>query len=163
MVRRFARRFLAFLLAILTMVVLGSTAHSLFVQHAWQSAAASVSPASEVGIATADRLQWVLHDLVGMEPIYGVLTATALLLGLLVAGAVARFTGGRLVVFALGGASCIFAMFSLLKLILGSVGVFGARGAAGLAVQMLAGLLAAVVFAAATSKAAAASDSQVHR
>jgi hypothetical protein len=142
------RRVLAFLVAIATMVVLGSTAHSLFVQHAWLDAAAQSAAAStEVSIPGADRIAWILHDLIGLEPLYGALTTMALLLGLLIAGAVARFTGGRLAVFALAGAACIFTMFAVLKLTLGTVGVFGARGTAGLATQMAVGLLAAVLFA----------------
>jgi len=159
MVRRFlvllVRRFLAFLVAIATMVVLGSTAHSLFVQHAWlnaaaQTAAASGSPPFAVAIAAGERIDWILHDLVGLQPLYGALVAIALLLGLLTAGAVARFTGGRVAIFAIAGASCILAMFSILKLTLGTVGIFGARGAAGLGAQMLAGLVAAVLFAVVT-------------
>ena len=151
------RRSLAFLLAIATMVVLGSTAHSLFVQHAWlgaagQTAAAAESPPFPVAIAVGERIDWILHDLIRMQPLYAALVSIALLLGLLTAGAVARFTGARLAVFAIAGASCIFAMFSILKLTLGTVGVFGARGPAGLAAQMVVGLLAALVFAAMTRK-----------
>ncbi len=151
MVRSFLVRFVAFLVAVATMVLLGSTAHSLFVQQAWldaatQSVAASAA-AAPVEIATADRIAWVLHDLTGMQPLYGALITMALLFGLLIAGAVARFTGARLAVFAVGGAACIFTLFTILKLTLGTVGVFGARGLAGLGVQMLAGLIAAVVFA----------------
>jgi hypothetical protein len=159
MVRSFlaslVRRFLAFALAMAIMVILGSAAHSLFVQQAWitaaaQSVAASGSEQFAATIAAGERIDWVLHDLVGLQPLYGALVAIALLLGLLIAGAVARITGGRLAVFAIAGASCIFAMFTILKLTLGTVGVFGARGAAGLGVQMVVGLLAALLFAAVT-------------
>lgn len=143
------------MLAIVTMVILGSIAHSVFVQQAWLKAAAQSAAASNgaplvASIEAGERFDWILHDLVGLQPLYGMLVAIALLLGLLVAGAVARFTGARSAVFAIAGASCIFALFSILKLTLGTVGVFGARGAAGLAAQMVVGLLAATVFAAVT-------------
>lgn len=159
MVRSFLFRFVAFLVAVATMVLLGSVAHSLFVQQAWldaatQSVVASAAAAAPVEIATADRVAWVLHDLIGMQPLYGALITMALLFGLLIAGAVTRFTGARLAVFAVGGATCIFTLFSILKLTLGTVGVFGARGPAGLSVQMLAGLIAAVVFAVMTQPGA---------
>ena len=139
------RRILAFLLAIATMVLVGSTAHSLFVQRAWSNAASDAATAATIPLT--DRVDWIVHDLVGMGPTYGLLVTIALLLGLLIAGMVASMTGARLTVFALAGASCIFAMFTILKLTLGTVGVFGARGPAGLGAQMFAGVLAALLFA----------------
>jgi hypothetical protein len=139
------RRILAFLVAIGTLFVLGSTCHSLFVQHAWLDAAAHSGLAAE-GIPLGDRLRWIGHDLVGLLPSYGALAAIALLLGLLIAGAVTRYVGYRPIVFAVAGAACMFTMFILLKLVLGTVGVFGARGG-GLFAQALAGLVAAVLFA----------------
>ena len=139
------RRILAFFVAIATLVVLGSIAHSIFVQRAWVHAAAQSGLAAE-GIPFADRLRWIGHDLIGLQPVYGGLAAIALLLGLLVAGAIVRYTGYRRVIFALAGAACMFTMFTILKAVLGTVGVFGARGG-GLLFQVLAGLVAAVLFA----------------
>jgi hypothetical protein len=139
------RRILAFLVAILTLVVFGAIAQSLFVQHAWLNAATQSGVATD-GIPLADRLRWIGHDLIGLQPVYGGLAAIALLLGLLVAGAVVRFTGARRPIFALAGAACMFTLFTVLKMVLGTVGVFGARGG-GLIAQLLAGLLAGLLFA----------------
>ena len=140
------RRIGAFLVAIATLIFLGSIAHSLFVQHAWLNAAAQ-SGAPTGGISFGERLQWIGHDLIGLQPTYGAVTSIALLLGVLLAGLVARYTGRRLAIFALAGATSIFTMYTILKMVLGTVGIFGARGTGGMLVQMLVGLIAAMLFA----------------
>ncbi len=147
------RRIVAFVVAAVVMVVLGSLAHSLFVQEAWSQAAAQIEGTDPVAIPMADRVNWITHDLISMEsiqPAYGEITTIALLVAFLVAGLVARFVGLRTVVFAVAGAVAIFVMFTALKMSLGTVGIFGARGTMGLAAQMAAGLVAGLVFAALT-------------
>lgn len=140
------RRLGAFVAALVVMVLLGSIAHSLFVQDAWSSAVAAAEGAP--GELSMDhRLQWIAHDLVGLEPLYGALTAVALLGAFLAAGLFARFTGLRPIVFTVAGAVAIFVLFWALKANLGTVGVFGARGSFGLAAQMLAGAIAGLSFA----------------
>jgi hypothetical protein len=139
------RRILAFLVAIAALVVFGTIAQSLSVQRAWLNAAVQSGVATD-GIALLDRLRWIGHDLIGLLPTYGALTAIALLLGLLAAGGITRFTGQRRVIYALAGAACMFTLFTILKAVLGTVGVFGARGG-GLMAQVLVGLAAALLFA----------------
>jgi hypothetical protein len=132
------------------MVVLGSAAHSYFVQEAWSTAAGLANSAGPVAIPLAERVSWTVHDLFGMlttPPPYGAITTIALLIAFLVAGLVARFTGLRVIVFAVAGAVAIFVMFTALKMSLGTVGIFGARGTMGLAAQMACGLIAGAVFA----------------
>jgi hypothetical protein len=141
----------AFVVAAVLMMVLGSAAHSFFVQQAWSRAAGLAAAAAPASIPFGDRLSWAGHDLVGMFPAYGAVTSAALLVAFLAAGALARFTGRRAVVFGLAGALAIFAMFTALRALMGTVGIFGARGAFGLAAQMTAGLLAGVLFARITS------------
>lgn len=141
------RRLVAFVVAAVAMIVLGSLAHTLFVQEAWSAAAGQGEGVAPVAIPLADRVSWILHDLAGLEPLYGGLTGVALLVAFLVAGLVARFTGLRPVVFAVAGAVAIFVMFTAMKMSLGTVGVFGARGMMGLGAQMAAGLIAGLVFA----------------
>lgn len=143
------RRLIGFVIAALVMIVLGSIAHSLMVQQAWTDAA-TMGEGAQASLPFADRLNWIVSDLVGMEanvPPYGSLTTIALLLAFLAAGLVARFTGLRTIVFAVAGAVAIFVLYFLLKSQLGTVGVFGARGTLGLALQMTAGLVAGAVFA----------------
>jgi hypothetical protein len=137
------RRIVAFAVAVVVMALLGSTAHSLFVQEAWLLA----SGPGVASLSSADRLNWILHDLVGLEPLYGSLVAVAFLVAFVAAGFVARLTGLRTVVFAVAGAVAIFVLFTVMRMQLGTVGVFGARGDLGLAAQMAAGTIAAITFA----------------
>jgi hypothetical protein len=149
------RRIAAFVVAVAVMVVLGSAAHSLFVQHAWSHAAGQAAGSSPAAIPFSDRISWAAHDLVGMIGLYAGLTAVALLVAFLIAGLIARYSGRRIAVFGLAGAAALFTLFTVLRIVVGTVGVFGARGSAGLAAQMAAGLLAGVVFAQLTSRRAA--------
>jgi hypothetical protein len=129
------------------MVLLGSAAHSYFVQQAWSRAAGHASGAAPAAIPFADRISWAAHDLVGMFVPYAAVTSIALFIAFLIAGALARFIGFRAIVFGLGGALALFALFTIMRNVLGTVGIFGARGAAGLAAQMAVGAVAGVLFA----------------
>ena len=141
------RRVVAFVVAACAMVLLGSAAHSVLVQHAWSGAAGHASGTAPAAIPFADRLTWTAHDLVGMLVPYSAVTSIALLVAFLIAGALARFTGFRVIVFGIGGALALFALFTILRNVLGTVGIFGARGPAGLAAQMAVGAVAGVLFA----------------
>ena len=143
------RWLIGFVVAVLVMIVLGSLAHSLMVQEAW-SAAVVDGEGVPATLPVADRINWILHDLVGLEPLYGALTGVALFVAFLAGTLVARFTGLRPIVFAVAGAVAIFILFTTLKMTLGTVGVFGARGTVGLSLQMAAGLIAGLVFTALT-------------
>jgi hypothetical protein len=140
------RRLGAFVAALVVMALLGSIAHSLFVQDAWSSSVAAAEGAP--GELSMDhRLAWIAHDLVGLQPLYGILTGIALLIAFLAAGLFARFTGLRPIVFTVAGAVAIFVLFWAVKANLGTVGVFGARGTYGLAAQIVAGAIAGLSFA----------------
>jgi len=136
------RRLAAYVSAVLITTVLGSIAHSLFIQQAWVSAAGA-----DAQIPMGERISWITHDLVGLQPLYGGLVAVALLVAFLASGLLARYTGLRTIVFAVAGAIAMFTLFTIMRMELGTVGVFGARGTMGLAVQMAAGLIAGLVFA----------------
>ena len=144
---RMLRRVVSFVVALAAMVVLGSAAHSIFVQRAWSSAAGLASGTAPASIPFSDRLSWAANDLVGMILPYCALTSIALLVAFLIAGALARFTGFRAVVFGIAGALALFVLFTTLREVLGTVGIFGARGPGGLAAQMAAGAVAGVLFA----------------
>jgi hypothetical protein len=146
------RRIVAFVLAAAVMVVLGSAAHSFLVQGAWSVAAGQAAGAAPASIPLADRISWAGHDLAGMIVPYAALTSIALLIAFLIAGLVARFSGVRVFVFGLAGAVALFTLFTVLRMTLGSVGVFGARGSVGLAAQMAVGLAAGVLFARLTGR-----------
>ncbi len=141
------RRISAFAMAALVMITLGTAAQAYWVQDAWSAAAGLATGGGPVAIPLGDRLTWAAHDLGGLLDSYGALSTIALLIALLIAGAVARFSGHRRLVFGIAGASAILALLTGLKLALGTVGVFGARGWAGHACQAVVGLLAALLFA----------------
>jgi hypothetical protein len=140
------RRLAAYVSAVLITTILGSVAHSLFIQQAWIRAAGA-----DAQIPTGERISWITHDLVGLQPLYGGLIAVALFIAFLASGLLARYTGLRTIVFAVAGAIAMFTMFTIMRMELGTVGVFGARGAMGLAAQMAAGLIAGLVFAVMTA------------
>jgi cellobiose-specific phosphotransferase system component IIC len=140
------RRLAAYVSAVLITTILGSIAHSLFIQQAWIQAAGA-----DAQIPTGERISWITHDLVGLQPLYGGLVAAALLVAFLASDLLARYTGLRTIVFAVAGAIAMFTMFTIMRMELGTVGVFGARGTMGLAAQMAAGLIAGLVFAVITT------------
>jgi hypothetical protein len=141
------RRAVAFVVAAVAMVLLGSAAHSYFVQQAWSSAAGHAYGTAPAAIPFADRISWAAHDLFGMFLPYCGVTSIALFVAFVIAGALARFTGFRMIVFGLAGALALFVLFTVMKSVLGTVGIFGARGPAGLAAQMAVGAVAGVLFA----------------
>jgi hypothetical protein len=149
------RRIIAFVVAAALMVVVGSATHSFFVQSAWSTAAGRAAGLGPASIPLADRLAWAAHDLGGMFVAYAGLTSIALLIAFLTAGLLARFSGLRVVVFGLAGALAIFVMFTAARFLLGTVGIFGARGAMGLSAQMAVGLIAGILFAQLTRPRAA--------
>lgn len=145
------RRIGGFVVAAAVMVLLGSAAHSYFVQRAWSIAAGQAAGAAPAAIPIADRISWAAHDLIGMIVPYGALTSVALLIAFLIAGALARRSGFRVTVFGAAGALALFTLFAVLRAVVGTVGIFGARGTTGLAAQMAVGLLAGVLFATLTA------------
>lgn len=145
--QRMLRRVIAFVVAAGVMVLLGSAASAYLVQRAWSGAAGLAAGTAPAAIPFADRISWAGHDLVGMIVPYSSLTAIALFIAFLIAGALARFIGFRVAVFALGGALALFVLFTTLRMVLGSVGIFGARGPTGLLAQMAVGAVAGLVFA----------------
>jgi hypothetical protein len=141
------RRMIAFVVAAALMVVLGSAAHSYFVQRAWSSAAGMADGGVAADIPFTDRVAWAAHDLGGMIVGYSALTSIALFIAFLLAGFLARFSGGRTLIFGIAGGAAILALFTILRMVLGTVGIFGARGPVGLGGQMLVGFLAGLMFA----------------
>jgi hypothetical protein len=146
------RRIGAYAVAVAFMTVLGTAAHSLLVQRAWSRAAGEADGTGPAAIAFDDRMAWFAHDLAGLFVGYTLITGIALLIAFLAAGALARFSGGRTLVFGLAGASSIWVLFTTLRIVLGTVGIFGARGPMGLAAQMAVGAMAGSLFARLTRK-----------
>ena len=98
------RRIIAFVVAVAVLVILGSITQSLVVQHAWAVAAGHADGGAPVGIPYADRMAWIAHDFAGIFVSYGGVMAGTLLVALLVAAWLARFTGHRVVVYGVASA-----------------------------------------------------------
>jgi hypothetical protein len=141
------RAIVVFVLVLAVAVVLGSTAHSFFVMHAWTMASVQATGGVPVPPSTADHISWITHDIVGMGATYATLVGIAFAIAFTVAGYFARVTGLRVIVFAVAGAVSIYVLFAVVKFSLGTVGVFGARGVEGLAAQAAVGALAGLLFA----------------
>jgi hypothetical protein len=141
------RRVVAFVVAAGAMVLLGSAAHSYFVQQAWSSAAGHAYGTAPAAIPFADRISWAAHDLFGMFLPYCAATSIALLVAFVIASGLCRLTGFRVIVFGVAGALALFVLFTVIRNLAGTVGIFGARGPTGLAAQMAAGAVAGVLFA----------------
>jgi hypothetical protein len=108
------RRVFAFVVAGAAMVLLGSAAHSYFVQRAWSSAAGHANATAPAAIPFADRISWAVHDFFGMFVPYCTVTSIALLIAFLIAGALARFTGLRIIVFGLAAQMAVGAIAGVL-------------------------------------------------
>jgi hypothetical protein len=141
------RRVVAFVVAAVAMVLLGSATSSYLVQRAWSGAAGLADATAPAAIPFTDRISWAGHDLVGILVPYSTVTSIALLIAFLIAGVLARFTGFRAIIFGVAGALALFALFTILRNVLGTVGIFGARGPMGLAAQMAVGAVVGVFFA----------------
>lgn len=141
------RAIIVFVLVLAIAVALGSTAHSLFIMDAWSHAAGQGAGTEPAALSIGDRISWITHDIVGMGPMYATLAGIAYLIAFIAAGLLARITGLRTVVFIVAGAVAMVILFMTLKMVLGTVGVFGARGTYGLAAQALVGAIAGLLFA----------------
>ena len=141
------RSILIFLLVLALTVVLGVATHSLFVMDAWANAAGEAAGAAPPALGFADRIGWIGHDILGMGPMYGALVGIALAVAFIAASFLARVTGLRTIVFAAAGAIAMIVLFETLRVELGTVGVFGARGTMGITAQAGVGALAGLLFA----------------
>jgi hypothetical protein len=141
------RALIAYLIATAVTFAAASFAHTQMVLNELSAMGAPV----DAGV----RLSTALSDMIGLlaagspPGIFPVIIAIGLLVAFPAAGLVARLAPGlRWFVFMVAGAIAIFVIFTALKSALGTVGLFGARGTMGLALQMGAGALGGLVFSA---------------
>lgn len=148
---------LAFILALATATLIGAAALSWFDQAAFLQAAGP-----DASLAFGDRLAWYGRTLYGLVVLngtglgiglYPVLLAVGLLIGFGVAAIVKRAAPSlRFWWYAGAGAVALVTVIVALKLALGMMVVPGARTTAGLVGQGIAGLVAGMVFAAASAR-----------
>src|SRR5215813_13261181 len=109
------RAIIVFVLVLAVTVVLGVTAHSLFIMHAWTMASVQASGAVPAPPSTAEHISWITHDIVGMGPMYATLVGIALAIAFTAAGLMARVTGLRTIVFVVAGAVAMLVLFATVK------------------------------------------------
>ncbi len=136
------RRLLYWFVSVLVMTVLGAAASTQFVLH---ELAAIGAPAT-----FSERLSMTLGDIIGMGPLYGAIMALAFLIAFPLAGWLSTRLKAvsRTLLFALAGFLAVLTSLLLMERVFFNLAVIaGARSAAGLAVQALAGGISGVVYA----------------
>lgn len=136
---------IAYLIATAVTFAGASFAHTQMVLNELAAMGAPVDAGLRLSQGVSDMLGLLTN---GSPPgIFVAIIAIGLLVALPVAGLVARLAPGlRWFVFMVAGAIAMLVIFSALKALLGTVGLFGARGTIGLALQMGAGALGGLVF-----------------
>lgn len=136
---------IAYLIATAVTFAAASFAHTQMVLNELAAMGAPVDAGLRLSQGVSDMLGLLTN---GSPPgIFVAIIAIGLLVALPVAGLVARLAPGlRWFVFMIAGAIAMLVIFSALKALLGTVGLFGARGTTGLALQMGAGALGGLVF-----------------
>lgn len=141
------RTVVAYVVAVATTFVLASFLHTQIILN---NIAAITS---EAKIDLTLRFTQTLADIGGLTisgavpGLFPGLVGVGLLIAFIAAGFVARLTPSlRWFVFMVAGAVAMLAIFVLLKANLGTVGLFGARGPVGQALQAMAGAIGGLVF-----------------
>ncbi len=138
------RQLLAFALAVAATALLGTLASTHFVL------AGLVDLNVELPLSA--RLFSHGHDIVGMGPVLALVAAAGFVIAFPVAALARRFLPRwRAVGYPLAGAAAMLAALLLMESVLGLMPVAGARGAAGLVMQGVAGAVGGYVFAAVAS------------
>lgn len=147
----------SWLLAVIVGVIVGGLALGFFDQQSWLEAAGGAA-----SLSLGDRLSWFVQTLYGLVftngtglgfGLYPVLVAVAMLIGLSVAALFVRWAPSlRFWWYAGAGAVAMVTIFIALEAAVGMMAVPGARTAAGLAVQGVAGFVAGAAFALASRR-----------
>ena len=143
------RRLSAFALAVAVTAVLGTAASTHFVLRGLAGL--------DVQLPLATRLLTYAQDVAGMAPTLAIVVAVGFGIAFpLAALAARRLPSWRLVGFPLAGAAALVAALLLMEATLGMMPVGGARTAAGLAAQGVAGAVGGCLFALAAGRREAA-------
>lgn len=134
------RMVLGFILAVIVVLVIGASAHAVFNQ----GDLAALGAEFTVG----QRIEWIIHDIAGMAPLYGAIMAGGLLVGFIVAGIVAGFMPGlRSVVYIVAGAVAVGTTLIIMGQVFEITPIASAREMDGFIGQAIAGAFAGLVYA----------------
>ncbi|MGK2740309.1 hypothetical protein ACSHT0_05400 [Tepidicaulis sp. LMO-SS28] len=129
---------IGYLAALVTVIVLGSAAHTIFALQA-------LAPYADV---EGKYLSSILFDIQGMGPMYGAIMGIGLLIAFIAAYFVQRLAPSlRWLVFTVAGAVAVVTALTLMETVFFDITpIAGARTALGMACQALAGAAAGVVY-----------------
>lgn len=128
----------AFIVALLSLVILGSFFHTQFVL----SALPVPTP-----VSFSDNMSTTLSDILGLAPLYGAIMGAGLLIAFLIAMYVTKLAPSlRWLVYLVAGFVAVIAALLIMKAVFGLMPIAGARSMAGLLMQGVAGAVAGYVF-----------------
>lgn len=136
--KKFGTHLGAFLVALLSLIILGSFFHTQFVL----SALPVPTP-----VSLSDNIATSLSDIIGMAPLYGTIMGAGLLVAFLIAIFVTKLAPSlRWLVYAVAGFVAVIATLMIMRATFGLMPIAGARTVAGLLMQGVAGAVAGYVF-----------------
>ena len=133
------RMVLGYILAVVVVLIVGAGAHAFFNQ----GDLAALGGEFSIG----QRIEWIVHDIAGMAPLYGAIMGGALLVAFLVAGLVSRFMSGlRSIVFVVAGGVAVAVALTAMTQVFGITAIASAREMDGFIGQIIAGALAGLTY-----------------
>ena len=139
--RQFFKRVMAWVLAIITTVVLGVALQTQNVLARLGDIGADVS--------LSERLSMTAYDIFRLGSLYVIFVTPALLIAILICDIIAkRIKFARPLLYAIGGAAAILVMLFAMKMKFFDIHLLnGAKDALGISLQMLAGAIGGLIFA----------------
>lgn len=136
--KKFGIQFGAFLVALLSLIILGSLFHTQFVLNALPV---------PTPVSLSDNIATSLSDIIGMGPLYGIIMGAGLLVAFIAAIFVTKLAPSqRGLVYIVAGFVAAVATLTIMKATFGLMPIAGARTMAGLLMQGVAGAVAGYVF-----------------
>lgn len=136
--KKFGIQLGAFLVALLSLIILGSLFHTQFVLDALPV---------PIPVSLSDNISTSLSDIIGLAPLYGTIMGGGLLVAFLIAIYVTKLAPSlRWLVYCVAGFVAVIATLMIMKATFGLMPIAGARSLAGLLMQGVAGAVAGYVF-----------------
>lgn len=136
--KKFGTQLGAFLVALLSLIILGSLFHTQFVLNALPV---------PTPVSLSDNISTSLSDIIGLAPLYGAIMGAGLIVAFLIAIYVTKLAPSlRWLVYAVAGFVAVITTLMIMKATFGLMPIAGARSLAGLLMQGVAGAIAGYVF-----------------
>jgi len=133
------RMVLGYILAVVVVLIVGAGAHAFFNQGDLVALGADFT--------FGERVDWIIHDIIGMAPLYGAIMGGALLVAFLAAGFVSRFaTSLRTIVFVVAGGVAVAVALTAMAQVFEIMPIASAREMDGFIGQAIAGALAGLTY-----------------